>query len=242
MIKLPKHIAIVMDGNGRWAEKRNLPRNEGHIEGVEVAKNTVKLCSNKNISVLSLFAFSIENYKRPSDEVQKLMQIFLTSLSKETEELSKNNIVLKFIGDRSTFSKEFCESMEDAEKITENNTGLKVIVAFNYSGRWDIVQSVNKIISNLEKGITKLKHCNEKLLSKYMSTRNIPDPDLFIRTSGEERISNFYLWQLTYTELYFTKTLWPDFNEHEFEKALMFYSKKQRRFGLTKEQISSKHV
>lgn len=230
--KLPQHIAIVMDGNGRWAEHRDLPRIEGHKAGVASVKKVVRCCLEKNIPYLSIFAFSSENWSRPSDEVNFLMELFLQSLKNELAELSDNGVGLRFTGDRSILSPVLQEQMQESEDLTRQNDQLTLNVVINYGGKWDIVTAAKKMHQLIVDGKVALNDINEQVFSECLSTRDLPDPDLFIRTSGELRISNFFIWQLAYTELYFTQVLWPDFNEYEFELALNAFKKRERRFGL----------
>lgn len=234
---LPKHVAIVMDGNGRWAKTKNLPRVAGHEAGAESVKKIVQLCIEKGIQVLTLFAFSSENWQRPSEEVAHLMQLFLQSLRQETQSLLKNNIRLMVIGDRRRFSEELRQQISTSEQLTENNSGLVLVIAANYSGRWDITHALEKIAEDLITGTMSIKEIDTSVISQHLSLSSLPEPDLFIRTSGEQRISNFMLWQFAYTELYFSSVLWPDFQEKEFELALEFFRTRERRFGLTSEQI-----
>lgn len=238
-MKLPKHIAIIMDGNGRWATQRGLERIAGHEEGGKVARKIIEICAKKSISVLTLFAFGCENWKRPQDEINCLMNLFLHSLQKETTTLNENNVQLKFIGDLSAFSQDLQEQIRLSEMQTAENQGLKLVIAVNYSGQWDILQATQKIAEQVKENGLNATDINEIIFENQLSTAGLPMPDLFIRTSGEQRISNFLLWQLTYTELYFTEILWPDFTEEEFEKALEFYSNRERRFGLTTEQLEA---
>ncbi|OGT30145.1 MAG: di-trans,poly-cis-decaprenylcistransferase [Gammaproteobacteria bacterium RIFCSPHIGHO2_12_FULL_35_23] len=233
MKTIPKHVAIVMDGNGRWAKKRHLPRLAGHQAGVEAIRRIVKAAVAEKIAVLSLFAFSTENWRRPAEEVSNLMNLLLTALQSEVKKLHKNNICLKMIGDQQGFSKKIQESIIKAEALTANNTGMKLIIAANYGGRWDILQAVKKCVLAVQTGHLTADQIDETIFSNYLATVEFPEPDLFIRTSGEMRISNFFLWQFAYTEFYFTETLWPDFNEKEFLKALTSFTQRERRFGLT---------
>lgn len=235
--KLPQHVAIIMDGNGRWAKKRLLPRAAGHKAGVETVRRVVETCVKKGIQVLSLFAFSSENWRRPEQEVSFLMGLFLTSLQNEVKKLHKQNIQVRFIGDRSRFNEKLLAQMQASEDLTANNTGLKMLIATNYGGQWDIAEACRKIAVDVEQGKITSKDVSSELIHAKLSFSDLPDPDLFIRTSGEYRISNFMLWQLAYTELYFTDVLWPDFNEEEFEKALTYFASRERRFGLTGEQV-----
>lgn len=228
---LPKHIAIVMDGNGRWARQRFLPRLAGHRAGVESARQVVKLCLQRKISVLSLFAFSSENWHRPAPEVSHLMTLFLSGLEKEMAGLHENNVQLRFIGDRSRFSDKLRNKIMEVEQLMSNNTGMVLIIAADYGGRWDMWQAANKAAREVEKGRLSSAAITPEWIASQLSFADLPDPDLFIRTSGEQRISNFMLWQLAYTELYFSNVFWPDFNENELEKALTFFRLRERRFG-----------
>ena len=232
MVELPKHIAIVMDGNGRWAKQRGLPRVAGHKIGADRVREAVKACAKKGIEVLTLFAFSTENWQRPAAEVSYLMRLFFSALKKEVKELHKNNVQLRFIGDHSRLSKSIREQMEKAREFTACNTGLKLVIALSYSGRWDITEAMRKLGSEVENGTIKAADITEESIKKYISLGGLPEPDLFIRTSGEQRISNFMLWQLAYTELYFTDVLWPDFREQNLLEALAVYANRERRFGL----------
>ncbi len=237
MNKLPRHVAIVMDGNGRWAKRKFLPRVAGHEAGAESVKQIVTQCSEKGIPILTLFAFSSENWHRPADEVEHLMNLFLQTLRQETESLNKNNIKLVIIGDCSRFEPALREQIECSQELTAKNTGLTLVIAVNYSGRWDIANATRQIAEEVLKGHIQPSEINPELVNRFVCLTNMPEPDLFIRTSGEQRISNFMLWQFAYTELYFTKVLWPDFNKEEFELALEFYASRERRFGLISEQI-----
>ncbi|PPD52420.1 MAG: di-trans,poly-cis-decaprenylcistransferase [Methylotenera sp.] len=232
---IPKHIAVIMDGNGRWARKRFLPRVAGHKRGVETVRDLVKYCLTLKVEHLTLFAFSSENWRRPSEEVSFLMGLFMQALKREVDKLHKNNIKLIMIGDRSRFDAALIEQISAAETLTQHNTALVLTIAANYGGRWDILQAVNK----LQAATPELSgHYNEAHLTPYLSMHYAPEPDLFIRTGGEKRISNFLLWQLAYTELYFTDTLWPDFNEEAFKLAIQSYQNRERRFGRTSEQLA----
>lgn len=233
--EIPKHIAIIMDGNGRWARKRFLPRIAGHKRGVETVRDLVKYCVTLNVEYLTLFAFSSENWRRPKEEVTFLMGLFMQALKREVVKLHQNNIKLVMIGDRSGFEPELIAQIEYSEQLTAANTGLVLTIAANYGGRWDVLQAVNKMQSALPQLIGFYR---EDHLTPYLSMNYAPEPDLFIRTGGETRISNFLLWQLAYTELYFTDTLWPDFNEEAFNLAIQSYQKRERRFGRTSEQLT----
>ncbi|WP_454782851.1 isoprenyl transferase [Legionella sp. WA2022007384] len=229
--KIPQHVAIIMDGNGRWAESRGLPRIEGHKAGVESVKKMIRCCMTKAIPCLSLFAFSSENWSRPAEEVNFLMELFLESLRKELPELDQHGIHLRFTGDRSLLSPVLQKQMQEAELLTAKNEQLILNVVVNYGGKWDLVNAAKKITKEVLNGELKVDDINETSFARYLDTVGLPDPDLFIRTSGELRISNFFLWQLAYTELYFTEVHWPDFGEHELELALAAFNKRKRRFG-----------
>lgn len=235
---LPKHIAIVMDGNGRWAQQRMLPRVAGHHKGVEAVRRVVKYCVKQNITALTLFAFSSENWQRPAYEVKTLMALLHKVLGAEIKELHANNIHLTVIGDVDSLAVSLRQAILTAEKLTKHNSGLQLNIAINYSGKWDITQAMQSIVRAIGAGnITSDQHINEALIESYLSLADSPTPDLFIRTSGEQRISNFLLWQLAYTELYFTDTLWPDFDENAMAEALLWYASRQRRFGTVRQNI-----
>jgi len=233
--EIPKHIAVIMDGNGRWARKRFLPRVAGHARGAEMIRDLVKSCSDMKVEYLTLFAFSSENWRRPEEEVSFLMGLFMRALKREVVSMNENNVKLMVIGDRSRFDASLIKQIEASEQMTENNTGLILTIAANYGGRWDVLQAVNKMqLAEPQLAGT----FQEEHLTSYLSMNYAPEPDLFIRTGGESRISNFLLWQLAYTELYFTDTLWPDFNEAALNLAIQSYQKRERRFGRTSEQLS----
>lgn len=233
--KLPQHIVIVMDGNGRWAEQRGLPRIEGHKAGVKAVKKIIRSCVEKGIKCLSLFAFSSENWARPVEEVNFLMGLFIEAIRSELVELNQNGIRMRFTGDRSQLSSTLQNHMNDAEALTHENQQLILNVVMNYGGKWDIVTAAKKMTQAVINGDLKLDDVTDVTFEHFLDTDGLPEPDLFIRTSGELRISNFFLWQLAYTELYFTEVHWPDFGVHELEQALASFSKRKRRFG----QISS---
>jgi undecaprenyl diphosphate synthase len=235
----PRHIAIIMDGNGRWAQSKFLPRIMGHRAGVKTVKKIVEFCVEEEIEVLSLFAFSSENWRRPKKEVQMLMELFMGTLQSQIDKLEKNNIKLRIIGDKSAFSDKLQNRIIQAEKQTENNTGLNLVVAANYGGHWDITQAFLKITKKIESGELEAQNITESLISQHMTTSDLPEPDLFIRSGGEQRISNFLLWQLAYTEFYFTETLWPDFDKIAFSDAINSFKSRQRRFGRTSEQVDN---
>ncbi|HQS44663.1 MAG: di-trans,poly-cis-decaprenylcistransferase [Methylotenera sp. 24-45-7] len=233
---VPKHIAVIMDGNGRWARKRFLPRVAGHKRGVETVRDVVKHCVKLDVKYLTLFAFSSENWRRPVDEVSFLMGLFMDALDREVSKLHQNNIKLVMIGDRSYFDTNLVEKINASERLTANNTGLVLTIAANYGGRWDILQAVN----HMQLALPALAgQFTEENLYPFLSMHYAPEPDLFIRTGGEMRISNYLLWQLAYTELYFTDTLWPDFDEAAFNLAITSYTQRERRFGRTSEQLHS---
>lgn len=237
--KLPQHIAIIMDGNGRWAQRRHLPRIAGHRAGLETVRTIVKACGEKGIQVLTLFAFSSENWQRPAQEVSYLMELFFTVLQNEVAKLHKNNVQLRVVGNCERFSHKLREQIAAAEALTASNSGLKLVIAADYGGRWDIVEAAQKVAREVEQGLMKVADITPHRFTSYLSLADLPEPDLFIRTSGEQRISNFMLWQLAYTELYFTDVLWPDFTVAVFEDALTFFASRQRRFGFTSEQVES---
>jgi undecaprenyl diphosphate synthase len=230
---MPKHVAIIMDGNGRWATKRFLPRVAGHVKGVDAVRGIVEACIKRDIQFLTLFAFSSENWRRPEEEVSLLMRLFVTALEKEVRKMHENNIRLKIVGDLSRFDAKLQVAIAEAQALTSTNTGLTVTICANYGGRWDIVQAVNKLAATGAESIT------EDMLAEQLSMAYAPEPDLFIRTGGETRISNFLLWQLAYTELYFTDTFWPDFNAKALDEAIHSYQTRERRFGRTSAQVSN---
>ena len=234
---LPKHVAIIMDGNGRWAKKRLLPRVAGHKAGVDSVDRIVEACVEKNISVLTLFAFSSENWQRPAQEVTFLMQLFLSSLEHYAKKIHKKNVQLRIVGDRSRFDEKLRATMTRIEQLTGQNTGLKLVIAVNYGGQWDICEAMRQLASEIEQGKLTSRDITPELIESKLALADLPHPDLFIRTSGEQRISNFLIWQLSYSELYFTDVFWPDFSVKEFEKALDFFANRERRFGLTSEQL-----
>lgn len=238
---LPRHIAIIMDGNGRWAKKRFLPRIAGHKAGVDTVREVVRVCVEKKIEALTLFAFSSENWQRPEAEVSFLMGLFLSVLEREIKKMHKENIQLRLIGDRGRFDLKLRKLMDEAEALTAQNTGLKLVVAANYGGRWDIVEATRKIAEEIEQKKISSQDITLELMQSKLELADLPEPDLFIRTSGERRISNFMLWQLSYTELYFTEVLWSDFNATELNHALDFYLNRERRFGCTSEQLRAEN-
>jgi len=226
-----------MDGNGRWARTRMLPRAIGHREGVKSVRRTVESCIDRGIEALTLFAFSSENWRRPSDEVSMIMDLFVNTLKKEVSALDRNNVRLRFIGDRSAFSGNLQKLIDESEAQTAGNRQLELVIAANYGGQWDITQAARTLAEQVSAGELKPDEITPERLGQEMCIADLPLPDLFIRTGGERRISNFLLWQLAYTELYFTDILWPVFDEDEFSKALDWYANRQRRFGRTGEQV-----
>lgn len=236
---LPRHIAIVMDGNGRWAKKRLLPRPAGHREGAKAARRIIRACIDRGIEVLTLFAFSSENWRRPPTEVSTLMNLFLETLRSEVCRLHENNVRLQFIGDRHAFSDTLRTHMSQAEALSADNTGLTLVIAANYGGRWDIVQATQKLTKAVAEGRLSAPEITTEHLTNGLSLCGLPEPDLFIRTGGEQRISNFLLWQIAYTELYFSDRLWPDFNAEDLDHACASFAKRERRFGQTGEQVES---
>jgi len=231
---IPKHVAIIMDGNGRWAIQQNKPRAFGHKAGVDALKTTIESCTTYGVEVLTVFAFSSENWRRPAKEVEVLMSLFMLTLKSQAKRLHKNNIRLKIIGDRSRFSDALQDKIKEAELLTLDNTGLTLVIAANYGGQWDIEQAAHKMFEYASDKNTPL---SELSLKDFLSTAGLVAPDLFIRTGGEQRISNFLLWQTAYSEFYFTDTLWPDFDKPALDSAINCFSSRQRRFGQTSEQI-----
>ena len=230
---VPRHIAIIMDGNGRWATKRFLPRVAGHGKGVETVRTIVEACVERGVEFLTLFAFSSENWRRPADEVSLLMRLFVTALEREVSKMHANGIRLKVVGDLTRFDAKLQELIANAERKTANNDRLTVTICANYGGRWDIMQAVGKMVA----ANPRVTDFTEQQLASYLGMAYAPEPDLFIRTGGEERISNFLLWQLAYSEFYFTDTFWPDFDAAALDKAILSYQMRERRFGRTSEQL-----
>jgi len=238
----PRHVAIIMDGNGRWAKKRGRPRAAGHQAGFRTTRDIVEVCARQQIDALTLFAFSSENWKRPETEVGLLMDLFLRALKSEVSKLKENNVSIRFIGERSAFGEKLQHEMNYAEELTKDNDGLKLSIAVNYGGRWDIVNAAKQIARKAKDGSLDPESVDSDLFSQYVSLSDIGEPDLFIRTGGEKRISNYLLWHLAYTELYFTDVLWPDFSDSELANAIEFFSGRQRRFGRTGEQVQDSHA
>ncbi|CZF85091.1 Ditrans,polycis-undecaprenyl-diphosphate synthase ((2E,6E)-farnesyl-diphosphate specific) [Grimontia celer] len=236
---LPKHIAVIMDGNGRWAKARGKARMFGHKAGVDAVRKTVSTANRLGVQVLTLFAFSSENWRRPEEEVSLLMELFVTVLGREVKRLHKNGVKLKVIGDTTRFSQSLQDKIAAAEALTANNTGLVLNVAANYGGQWDIMQAVKKLAAQVERGEIPAEQLTEGDLQVHLSCSGLPDVDLMIRTSGECRISNFMLWQAAYAELYFTEQFWPDFDETSLTEAIAWFINRERRFGCTGEQIKA---
>lgn len=230
-LKIPNHVAIILDGNGRWAKQRNMPRNYGHTQGSKAVEKICEDAYKMGIKYLTVYAFSTENWKRPKDEVDAIMKLLRTYLATSMKTAKKNNMRVRILGDKSRLSEDIVKSINELEEATKNNTGLNLQVAINYGSRDEIIRAVKALSLDIKKNIIDIDHIDETLLSNYLDTKDIPDPDLLIRTSGEQRLSNFLLWQLAYTEFYFTDVLWPDFDKKELMKAIEYYSGRTRRFG-----------
>jgi len=233
--EVPRHVAIILDGNGRWARRRHLPRFAGHKRGVEAIRRVVTACAERGVRFLTLFAFSSENWRRPPEEVALLMQLFVAALTREVRKLHRNGIRMKVIGDTSRFDLKIRALIEAGERLTEHNRGLTLTVAANYGGRWDILQALTHLAREQPDAVA--RGVTEEQLAPYLSMAYAPEPDLFIRPGGEQRVSNFLLWQLAYTELFFTERLWPDFDAAALEEAFVWYRGRERRFGRTSEQV-----
>ena len=234
---VPGHIAIVMDGNGRWAKKRNRPRSFGHQAGLKALRKTIEQCVQLGVGTLTVFAFSSENWNRPAGEISRLMELFLRALGKEARELHDNNICLRFIGDKTAFKPAIQTKMLEAEELTAGNSQMVVNIAVNYGGRWDITQAAVRMAQAIADGNLSTENIDEDQFSHFLALANSPDPDLFIRTGGEMRISNFLLWQSAYTEFYFTPALWPDFDDKVLDEAVQTFQGRERRYGLTGDQL-----
>ena len=232
--RIPRHVAIIMDGNGRWAKQRFLPRVAGHQRGVEAVRSTVRACAERGVDYLTLFAFSSENWRRPAEEVSFLMQLFVMALEQEVGKLHENGVRFKVIGDLSRFEPRLTQLVHEAEALTAGNKRLTLTIAANYGGRWDVLQAMNHMLKERPQTAAGF---GERDLAPYFAMSYAPEPDLFIRTGGEQRISNFVLWQLAYTELYFTDTLWPDFDVASLDRAIVSYQQRERRFGRTSDQL-----
>ena len=236
ILSVPQHIAIIMDGNGRWAEARGEPRHAGHKEGVRPVRMCIEECARRKVAALTLFAFSSENWSRPAIEVGSLMQLFLDAIDREVQDLNRNGVRLRFIGDRQALSVKLQARMAASEELTAANTGLRLQVAVSYGGRWDILQAARKLAAAVASGALRVDAIDEARFARELALHDVPDPDLFIRTGGDHRISNFLLWNLAYTEIYVCDTLWPDFDLQQLEAALASFAGRERRFGLTREQ------
>lgn len=239
---LPRHVAVIMDGNGRWAKSRGQVRIAGHRQGIDTVRELVTACGELRIPYLTLFAFSSENWRRPETEVRLLLELFLVALDKEVKKLHANQVRFRVIGDITRFGPKLGDRIQKAQVLTRDNTGLTLTVAANYGGRWDIAQACKALARKVAIGEVDPESIDADSLEPYLSMAGIPEPDLFIRTGGEQRISNFLLWQLAYTELYFTPVLWPDFNRAQFDQALASFARRQRRFGQTGDQIEAQQA
>ena len=237
--KLPVHVAVIMDGNGRWAKKKGNQRIFGHKNGVKAVRDTIEAAGEIGVKFLTLYAFSTENWNRPKQEIDALMSLLVSTINSESGTLMENNVRLKSIGDIKGLPKDVQKNLHEIIQKTENNTGLTLILALNYSARWEILNAVKSIIADKKSKDIEAESIDNEFFESYLNTSGIPDPDLLIRTSGEYRISNFLVWQIAYTELFFTDVLWPDFNKEEFFKAIISYQKRERRFGKTSEQLKN---
>ena len=240
LTRLPKHIAVIMDGNGRWARKKGMMRVFGHQNGVKAVRETVETCAELGVKCLTLYAFSTENWNRPKSEVDALMSLLISTLRKELHTLTENNIRLRAIGDLSALPPDGYRELMEVMEQTENNEQMDLILALSYSARWEMTEAIRKIAAEVAEGELSPDQINEECISKHLNTAGLPDPELLIRTSGESRVSNFLLWQIAYTELYFTPTLWPDFRKEDVYMAILDFQKRERRFGKTSEQIQEK--
>jgi undecaprenyl diphosphate synthase len=237
--RVPAHVAVIMDGNGRWAKMRSQPRHAGHRAGAKAVRNTVETAARRGVSFLTLFAFSSENWQRPAEEVSSLMTLFLEALQREIDDLHRNNVRLNFVGERLRLKSRLQQKIAAAEARTARNDGLTLTVAVAYGGRWDIVNAARELAAQVERGEIRPSSIDEERFGGQLALAGVPDPDLLIRTGGEQRISNFLLWNLAYAELYFCPCLWPDFDEAEFDRALDMYAERQRRYGHTGEQVGA---
>ncbi len=235
--KVPRHVAIIMDGNGRWAKKHGKERIYGHQEGTQRVKDIVKAAINSGVEYITLYTFSKENWRRPKEELDFLMELLVESIKNELDELNKNGIRLHIIGDLESLPDKVKENVRNALDTTKHNTKLNLVMALNYGARWEITEAVRNIATKVAAGSLSVEEINDEIFSEHLTTKDIPDPELLIRTSGEQRISNFLLWQIAYTELYFTEKFWPEFKEEDFYEALLDYQKRERRFGKISEQL-----
>ena len=238
--RVPRHVAVIMDGNGRWARSRGNDRSSGHIAGVDTVREIIRTASNLGVGYLTLYAFSTEIWNRPKEEVDMLLTLIISVLANETPELKRNNVRLTMIGDRTRLPQDALKSLDESMAATSPCTGMQVNLALSYSSRWELTEAARKIASRVASGELAVEDIDEKIMDDSLATAGIPDPDLLIRTGGDERISNFLLWQIAYSELYFTSTYWPDFNAEEFYSAIIDYQSRERRFGMTSDQIQSK--
>lgn len=241
-MKTPRHVAIIMDGNGRWAKQRKLPRFMGHRAGGKVVQKIVERAVEAGVEVLTLFAFSLENHARPMSEVDYLMTLFIDYLDRYLQKLQENKVSLRIIGDRNYFNKSLLNKIEKVEQSTQQDAKMTLVLAIHYSGRWDITQAMQQIAHKIEQGSLMAAEITPQLINKHLNLSDLPEPDLLIRTSGEQRISNFMLWQFAYTELFFSSMYWPDFSVQEFDRALAAFAGRERRFGLTPEQTEAQHA
>ncbi len=230
-LNIPRHVAIILDGNGRWAKKRGLPRNAGHVQGAKVVEDMCEITWNKGIEYFTVYAFSTENWSRPDDEVAALMKLLRNYMTNAKKRANKNNMCVRVLGDKTRLDKDLQESITDLEQSTAGNTGLHFQIAINYGGRDEITRATKSIASDIAEGKIKLEDINEELVNSRLDTAGLPDPDLLIRTCGEQRISNFLLWEVAYTEFYYTDVAWPDFDEAELDKAIEAYNKRDRKYG-----------
>ena len=235
---LPRHIAVIMDGNGRWAKKKGAMRIFGHRNAVQAVRDVTEGCGEIGVKYLTLYAFSTENWGRPKEEIEGLMELLVNTLKQEINTLMDNQVKLITIGDTSHLPEDCQKNLQWAKEVTQNNSGLTLILALSYSGRWELVQAVKSVVDEVQSGSLHKNDIDEKIIEKYLQTANIPDPELLIRTSGEMRISNFLLWQIAYSELYITPTLWPDFRKENLYEAIWAYQQRERRFGKTSEQLN----
>jgi undecaprenyl diphosphate synthase len=240
--KLPVHVAVIMDGNGRWAQRKGNSRIFGHQNGVVAVRETVEAAAEIGVQYLTLYAFSTENWSRPREEVDALMSLLVYTIEKEISTLTENNVRLHMIGDKSSLPKRVQKQLSKAIEKTSNNTGLNLVLALNYSGRWEILEAMKKLADDVKRNLIQPEELACDSFTQYLTTANLPDPELLIRTSGEYRISNFLLWQIAYAELYFTDTLWPDFRKEHFYDAIVDFQKRERRFGKISEQVKSESV
>lgn len=238
-LNLPQHVAIIMDGNGRWAKQHGLPRTAGHRQGVETVRMAVRHSLDMNIPVLTLFAFGRENWRRPPQEVRNLQRLFLLALRREVHKLNEHGVKLNIIGERSVYPDFLIKAMDDAEALTASNSKLILNLAINYSGRWDLACSMKRILALVQADQIRPEDIDDELISQYTHFHHVPEPDLFIRTGGVQRLSNFILWEMAYTELYFIETFWPDFKAEDYQRAIESFSGRERRFGLTSQQVEA---